>query len=85
MNLFVQSVSDRSRELIHQAEGSGYFKHEVIKDHHTKIPKPIQSAKLAHQVKLGNPWNEKQVKLDSHWNISKSLQKPIREEESRKT
>lgn len=57
MNLFVQSVPNRSRKLIYQAEGGRYFKHKVIKDYHTKIPKPIQSAKLAHQVKLGNPWN----------------------------
>ena len=80
MNLFVQSVPDRGCELIHQTEGGGYFKHKIIKDYHTKISKPVESAKLAHQVKLGNPWNGKQVKLES-----KCLQKPTREEESRKT
>ena len=73
MNLFVQSVPNWRRKLIHQAEGGGYFKHKVIKDYHTKIPKPIQSAKLAHQVKLSNPWNGKQFRLGSPWNIIKPL------------
>lgn len=67
MNLFVQSISNRSCELVYQAEGGGYFKHQVIKDHHAKIPKPIQPAELAHQVKLGNTWNEKLVKLANTW------------------
>ena len=53
MDLFVQSVSNRSRKLVHQTEGGGYFKHQVIKDDHTKISKPIQPSKLTHQVKLG--------------------------------
>lgn len=56
MNLFIQSVPNWSSELVHQTEGSRYFKDQVIKNNHTKISEPVQPTKLAHQVKLGYPW-----------------------------